>query len=73
MHKARCPKCHELVKHANLESLPTHNHSRAQWHGIAFLCPECNTILGTGFDPEVLLKRLMEDLGKNRDRIKFHI
>lgn len=57
-HKARCPKCDRSVTHIKLEYIPIHAASRVQGKCIAFLCSHCNAILGTGFDPELLVKEV---------------
>jgi predicted RNA-binding Zn-ribbon protein involved in translation (DUF1610 family) len=73
MHKGKCPQCGKSVKHTKIEALPIHDHSRARWQGVAFLCPHCETILGTGIDPEALIVQLMIELKKKEDTIKYHI
>ena len=72
-HKARCPKCQEIIKHTKIESLAIFDHYREHGKCIAFLCPECDTILGTGFDPEMMVTEILRELKKGGTPYKLNL
>jgi len=66
MHKkGRCPKCGESVKHTKIENVPVHEGARVRGHGVVYLCPYCDTVLGAGLDPGVLVSEIIKEIKKN--------
>ena len=51
----KCPKCDKVVAHVKIESVQARSGIGGEaWVGVNYLCPSCNTVLGTGIDPVAL-------------------
>lgn len=51
MNTGKCPKCDGLPTSILAESINISVNFQPKWKGVAFLCPYCRAILGTGIDP----------------------
>jgi hypothetical protein len=73
MHKASCPQCQLTVDRVKTESMPVYDASTIRWKGVAFLCPNCHTILGTSFLPEEIISKEERSAMLNMSKLKMHI
>jgi len=51
MNDSHCPHCKADVTQIKMKSVPAYNFSGKQFHGVVFLCPDCDYVLGAGLDP----------------------
>jgi hypothetical protein len=54
IHAGKCPKCENAVTSVSLEPVDVTQAFTQKWHGVSFLCPHCQTVLGVGIDPVAL-------------------
>jgi hypothetical protein len=54
----KCPKCAEFVTTLDVSTIDAHAPNGKVFHGAAFLCPSCQTVLGAGIDPVALASDL---------------
>lgn len=57
---AKCPHCGKVVTRVNLETLEIYQNFKPSWHGVAYTCSACNTILSVGMDPILLRNDTIE-------------
>lgn len=48
---AKCPKCGGAIGHVNLNGIDVHVGGQSRWHGSAYSCPLCSSILSVSIDP----------------------
>lgn len=58
---AKCPKCEQFVPMPRAESVDAAQ-GMARIPVLMFVCPVCNTILGTGVDPVALSEAVAQTL-----------
>ena len=58
----KCPYCKELVTRLEASKIPVNVTFGKTVHGVAFLCPSCDTVLSAGADPAALLSDLADQL-----------
>lgn len=58
----KCPKRGEMVTRLDVSEVDAHVDFSRTFHGAAFLCPHCQTILGAGIDPIALAEALARRL-----------
>lgn len=72
----KCPGCAKAVSHVNIDHvrMSAGLASQAAFHGVAFLCPFCDVILGVGVDPNRVQVRLIgvKKRTKKRPRPRAH-
>lgn len=61
----KCPKCDEFVNRLDVTKPDVIAQNGKTLHGVAFLCPHCQTILSAGMDP-VALAHDLADLIRDR-------
>jgi len=47
----KCPKCEKIVSRLDITTLGATVQGGKSFNAAAFLCPNCQTILGAGIDP----------------------
>lgn len=59
----KCPKCEQFVTHVDVSKVDTDAvvHGAAM-EGLAFLCPNCLTVLGVGTDPVMLAEHVVDQV-----------
>lgn len=51
----KCPKCEAVIIRVGVAAIDADpGPSRVSWHGLAYTCPHCQTILSVGIDPIAL-------------------
>ena len=58
----QCPKCGELVTRLEASKVPVNVTFAKTVHGVTFLCPSCDAVLGAGVDPAALLNDLLDQM-----------
>jgi len=48
---SKCPKCEKEIENAHIQPMNAITKSNKSFKSIAFLCPECSSILGIQIDP----------------------
>lgn len=48
---SKCPSCKESITTATVNGLSLDVPGGKSWHGLAYVCPRCSTILGVQMDP----------------------
>ncbi len=61
-HDAKCPKCEAPVSTVKFEVADISEHSQNVTQVGLYLCPSCNTVLGAGLHPEILVSNIVERL-----------
>lgn len=63
MRHGECPKCDKILNSVNLVDLDLIADYRKtrRLQGVSYLCPFCDSVLGIGFDPDLL----SEDIRRN--------
>lgn len=51
MASGKCPKCEKILTHVNIEGVDGHVNFRSTWKCVSYVCPYCQTVLGTQIDP----------------------
>jgi hypothetical protein len=51
---SKCPRCEKPVSHVNLETMDIYQDFKPAWHGVAYTCPHCSSVLSVGMDPTLL-------------------
>lgn len=64
----KCPKCESTLSNVKLQGMPVNEGFQERWHGVSYLCPHCDTILGVSIDPIAIktdiVKEILRGLGK---------
>ena len=50
---AQCHKCDNPLSYVNLENMSIHAKPQ-NWHGVAYVCPYCRSVLSVAIDPITL-------------------
>ena len=58
-----CPKCEAVLGSVHAEPIGI-NAKSSSWHGVAYVCPSCDSILSVGVDPMALRNDLLDELLK---------
>lgn len=64
MFAGKCPKCEKAVTRANLHALEVGAPMGANWKGISYNCPSCNTVLSVSIDPIAIKNDIINELFK---------
>lgn len=54
MNLGKCPGCKKLIQTVKMEGItiePSLGFTAPSYHGVSYLCPYCNVILGVSIDP----------------------
>lgn len=62
MHIGECPKCKTIIDKVSVEEVDVLVNRFPTWKGISFYCPYCNSVLGAGFDPSVLIAGMRDEI-----------
>ena len=64
IHAGKCPKCENAVTSVSIEHVDVTQAFTQKWHGVSFLCPHCQTVLGVGIDPVALKTDTVKEVVK---------
>lgn len=56
-----CPKCDHALSQVTINTVTLNGGKGMNWHGLAYSCPSCLTVLSVGFDPIALKDDLVEE------------
>jgi hypothetical protein len=72
----KCPGCKKIVSSVSIDHvrMSAGLASQSPYHGVAYLCPFCDVILGVGVDPTRLQVRLVgvKKPARKRPRPRAH-
>ena len=57
----KCPGCAKGITSVNLEPISVRG-GPLMWEAVAYLCPECHTILSVGMDPVALKTETVNEI-----------
>lgn len=64
MSTGKCPNCQNVVLNVTIQDMPIHESPQPRIKGVSYVCPNCQTILGVGFDPMFLADVMKDDMLK---------
>jgi transcription elongation factor Elf1 len=61
-----CPKCDHAVSTITVGHvrMSTGLEAKRAFHGVSYMCPFCNTVLGVGVDVDALRADIVDDIVK---------
>lgn len=63
----KCPHCEKMLSSVNLKNISV-NGSRS-WHGVAYVCPWCSTVLNVEIDPLAVQSDTIATLQREVERL----
>jgi hypothetical protein len=57
----KCPSCHGAMLHVTVADIGVFA-KNAQWRGVSYQCPYCQTVLSVGVDPAALKSDLLDEI-----------
>jgi len=57
----KCPGCATSITSVNLEPISVRG-GPLTWEAVAYLCPECHTIISMGIDPVALKTKTVNEI-----------
>ena len=71
MRRGKCPKCEKILNSVNIDDIDliAKYRSPRRLQGVSYLCPFCDSILGIGFDPDLLSEDIRQEIRDQVDRL----
>lgn len=60
----KCPSCGNVILMVNLQGIDVNASGGKRWHGSAYSCPSCQTVLSVQIDPIALKNDIIAEMSK---------
>jgi len=72
---AKCPSCGKLVTQVHFEVVPAVPgfFTQESWRSLAYLCPQCRTVLSVQIDPISLRSAIEDRVSREVSTLRGHV